>query len=677
VRVQQFESHDFGYSNYLALLFMTNVTSTRLLRHIRHIAESGEASELSDQELVRRFADGRNEAAFAALVRRHGAMVLAVCRRVLGHQQDAEDIFQAVFLVLSRKAGALRCHQAVGSWLFAVAHRLALRARQQRQNRREREARISEKPVDDVLADLTIREAHSVLDEELARLTERDRAPLVLCYLQGLTRDEAAQRLGCPVGTLKSRLERARALLQKRLTRRGLALNTVLATLLLTNTGAFALSTDLLSATVKAGLAYGGGSVRGLVGLQAAAAADGFLKTAFLGKIKLAALYIATSLACSVALLHTSLGVQPTVEGKTPSALTEKDKRIDSTTQAPKVANNERTATSQAIDPRTDVAKTPTAASEPTLEPRVGKWQWHADLTGSKACVRALGFSADGARLLSGADDGNVYVWDVRAAQQLRMLQSSKARPIRAVGFGADDTAAMGNDDGILLVWKLGRNEEPTAVVQGRGREVLALTFGDDGRSLAWVRCDGSVWNMTTAVAAADAAPALVGQEGQVKCVGFSRDGGTVAWGMKDGAVKLWDIASKKELRHFGLHKHQVWCVALSPSGQRIAAVDHFGTLKVLNVATQREELVAQNHDGGHLVTLAFSPDGKLVATAGAAGVVHLWDIESKRKLADLEGHRGMIQVLAFSPDGQHLASGASSGEIKLWTARPTIVSQP
>src|SRR5262249_1330860 len=194
-------------------------------------------------------AEQRDEEAFAALVRRHGATVLGVCRRVLGHEQDAEDVFQAVFLVLSRKAGTLRRKEAVGPWLFGVAYRLALAARQEARERCEREGRVRARPGGDPLAELTVREAQAVLDEELSRLSERDRGPLVLCYLEGLTRDEAARRLGCPLGTLKSRLERGRAILEKRLARRGLGVAAGLPTVALARDSASAMPPALAVAT--------------------------------------------------------------------------------------------------------------------------------------------------------------------------------------------------------------------------------------------------------------------------------------------------------------------------------------------------------------------------------------------------------------------------------------------
>src|SRR5262245_38930627 len=189
---------------------MRNGSSELVLHYVHGLADVRRVGDLPDSELVRRFADERDEAAFAALVRRHGGMVLGVCRRVLGREHDAEDVFQAVFLVLSRKASALRRREAVGPWLFGVAHRFAWQTSRQQRRRKDREDRARERSIDDPVAELTVREAQAILDEELARLPERERGPLVLCYLEGRTRDEAARRLGCPVGTLKSRLERAR-----------------------------------------------------------------------------------------------------------------------------------------------------------------------------------------------------------------------------------------------------------------------------------------------------------------------------------------------------------------------------------------------------------------------------------------------------------------------------------
>src|SRR5262245_8159205 len=181
-------------------------------------------SEASDRELLRRFAADRDQAAFAALVRRHGPMVLGVCRRALHNAHDAEDACQATFVVLAKKAGSGSWRASVANWLYAVARKVASNARIAADRRAKREVRAAISEAVPPLDQMTGRELLALLDEELDRLPSRYREPLVLCYLQGLTRDEAAARLGVRPATLKSQLDRGRKRLGSALTRRGVAL---------------------------------------------------------------------------------------------------------------------------------------------------------------------------------------------------------------------------------------------------------------------------------------------------------------------------------------------------------------------------------------------------------------------------------------------------------------------
>src|SRR5207245_3463817 len=175
------------------------------------------------------FTQEHEERAFAALVRRHGPLVLGVCRRVLRNWHDAEEAFQATFLVLARKAASIRKHESVGGWLHNVAYHAALKARAQAATRQLRERQSRVRPdcdsratrYPDPLDELTGRELLAVMDEELQRLPERFRVPLVLCYLEGQTRDQAAQQLHWTLRTLERRLEAGKKLLGSRLARRG------------------------------------------------------------------------------------------------------------------------------------------------------------------------------------------------------------------------------------------------------------------------------------------------------------------------------------------------------------------------------------------------------------------------------------------------------------------------
>jgi RNA polymerase sigma factor (sigma-70 family) len=180
-------------------------------------ADSRAFDALTDGELLERFVHRREEAAFAALVQRHGPMVLSVCRRVLRHNHDAEDAFQATFLVLTKKAHRLHRPELLANWLYGVAYRTALHARQRADRRREREkeAAAMSVPTDD--PEIESRELRRILDEELQSLPEKYRAPLVLCYLEGKTNGEAARLLGWPSGSMSHRLARGRELLRERL----------------------------------------------------------------------------------------------------------------------------------------------------------------------------------------------------------------------------------------------------------------------------------------------------------------------------------------------------------------------------------------------------------------------------------------------------------------------------
>src|SRR5262245_36421984 len=184
----------------------------KAVEHLRNVLVEQDAAGVTDGDLLTRYVRHRDEAAFAALVCRHGPMVLAVCRRVLHNPHDAEDAFQATFLVLVRKASAVRCPGLVGNWLYGVAYRTAQHARRALLKRRTREAEVvprAEAP-HDAWTDL-----RDLLDEELERLPDRYRAAVVLCDLEGATGKEAAVHLGLPAGTVASRLARGRALLAK------------------------------------------------------------------------------------------------------------------------------------------------------------------------------------------------------------------------------------------------------------------------------------------------------------------------------------------------------------------------------------------------------------------------------------------------------------------------------
>ncbi len=252
---------------------MTPATLSEVLRRLRGLADAQGVRELSDGELLERFTARRDEAAFAALMQRHGPMVWGVCLRVLHDAHRAEDAFQATFLVLVRKAGSVRKRGSVGSWLYGVAYRAAVKARARAAAARAQERRFTEMPRPDPVDELTWLELRAVLDEELSRLPEKYRAPVVLCYLEGQTHDQAARQLGCPRTSLSSRLSRARALLHERLARRGLALSAgLLATLLAREAAEASVPAAVMLSALRA-------AAGGAASPQAVTLAQGVLKT--------------------------------------------------------------------------------------------------------------------------------------------------------------------------------------------------------------------------------------------------------------------------------------------------------------------------------------------------------------------------------------------------------------
>jgi RNA polymerase sigma factor (sigma-70 family) len=227
---------------------MTTEPLTRLLGELRRTLDASNLADRPDVELLARFTESRDPTAFETIVWRHGPRVLAACRQILANESDVEDAFQATFVVFLRRAKTIRRGEALGCWLFGVAHRVALQARAARKRRDRVERCANDKT--ELPADLSWREACAILHEELARLPESLRGPLFLCYLQGLSRDEAAEQLGRTAGSVKKGLERGRELLRKRLTRRGVTLSAVLLAVIADSAKA-SMSPGLVRATIR------------------------------------------------------------------------------------------------------------------------------------------------------------------------------------------------------------------------------------------------------------------------------------------------------------------------------------------------------------------------------------------------------------------------------------------
>ena len=306
---------------------MTSIRRGAALRQIQSLYTAGTCSGLTDGQLLERYmASGgeRAEAAFAALVERHGPMVLRICRAVLRDEHDAEDAFQATFLVLARRAGSIRHQGSLGSWLFGVANRVAQCARSGAERQRwheRRRAGMTTEAVADAIAD----DLGAAIRREIGRLPEKLRAAVVLCYFEGRTCEQAAERLGLPVGTIKSRLSGARARLRSRLAQSGHAPDAA-------DRAAWPLVVParLASGTIASAMttAAGGAVSVGVIPTAAIALTEGVLRAMLLSKLKagaavalaIAALaWIAAALAAGRAgtTRRESAGRRPSASGRT------------------------------------------------------------------------------------------------------------------------------------------------------------------------------------------------------------------------------------------------------------------------------------------------------------------------------------------------------------------------
>src|SRR5262245_9151250 len=268
------------------LELMPPTSLSAVMRQVRELAAPGDTAAASDAHLLDRFRASGDEAAFATLVQRHGPMVLGVCRRVLRHHQDAEDAFQATFLVLARKAASIRRRTALASWLYGVARRVAADARRAAIRRQARERRATNVVHAQPDLEAAWRELQTVLADEVEHLPEKYQLPFVLCCLEGKSKAETAAQLGWKEGTVSSRLAEARRRMQQRLVRRGLTLTAALCAVAAAADTASALPSALVTTTVRAALSAGAGTAG--VSARVVALANGVTKAMFASKVKTA-----------------------------------------------------------------------------------------------------------------------------------------------------------------------------------------------------------------------------------------------------------------------------------------------------------------------------------------------------------------------------------------------------
>jgi RNA polymerase sigma factor (sigma-70 family) len=665
----------------------------------------------TDQQLLERFARTQDQDAFAVLVKRYAGLVMGACRRLLGNTEDAEDVFQAVFLVLARRAAAVRWRASIGGWIYEVASRLALKARAESLRRRGHETQ-GIYPMDQAEAKerLASRELCAALDEELSRLPEKLRTPLALVYLDGQAREKVAFQLGYSERTLKRRLAQAKRLLRGRFEKRGLTLSATLLTVGISSSLAEArVPASLLRAATKSAAAFCSGEGIDQISPRVVDFATRMLKGIAISKTHVC---LVVAVALGIVSAGAGLGARQLARAKDDRGNT----FAQSAPRASQEASPEGKGNSAShVDRYGDPLPPGAIARLGTIRMR------HGGLRGSGF----IAFSRDGRSLISRCDDGIVHFWDPTTLRELRsfrtgcycpmgidpvslsgdqkllaagdpdhsvhLYETATGKELRRFGTELRQTAqcvaltpdgrtlATAHSNRFVHVWDAATGKELLQFEAHEGM-VYRLQFTPDGKTLATVGGEGATSDPEVRLWRADTGKLvhkLTAPKSSYFPFAFSADGKTIA--VPDGAaLQLYDVVTGQIRKRFDSGVSVPTAVAISVDGRTVAVAGP-GELHVFDMSSGRMKQspkvpAYREHRLASLFInhLTFSPDGKLLAASGAGRTVHLFEVATGKELDLPAGHDGEVRSVAFSPDGKTVATGSTwegDDTIRLWNA--------
>jgi RNA polymerase sigma factor (sigma-70 family) len=621
---------------------------------------------LSDADLLRAYTSARDERAFRALVERHAPLVYGVCRRALGVGGEADDAFQATFVALARTAGGIRRPEALTAWLYRTALRVTRKARARVARRERTLAHEVAARTADPLAALSARELLDALNAELGRLPARLQLPLILCYWQGLSREEAARRLGCPTGTLHGRLERGRTRLATRLRARGLSPAVLLAPL--------AIVTAVPDRLAARAAELSRGSVPAAIGNLARAATPSLAPAILVGGATILGVAVLVASLRSQPVPSTPT-VAPVVErGPPPAAVDVNGDRL------PPGAivrlggdrwrhDGEAEGMSFSHDGKTLAVLSKTEGVITLFETSTGKVVHRLPASDRGSFPLVVAFSPDGKVLAAQGRNGAIRLWDVRTRDLLRTLQpptQGSAGEYRKMDFSPNGKllAAVGGDN-LIILWDVASGK-PTVELTGHNHGNPAIAFSPDGAvvAVATIKPIVRLYDARNGKFIRGFDP----DQRSAFSLGFSPDGTKIATGGRDRIV-ISDLATGNELGRCEAKMGGVLDLAFTPDGKTLVSGTEDAKARVWDVVTGKERHVLDSR-GWIGRSLALSPDGATVAMGTVYSVIRIWDVATgKEKFNEPSGHDAPVRALAFSPDGRLLMTGGENQQIQVWDA--------